>query len=625
MGTKSLILLASLWAAFPGLIRAASTYETDLKPVLEKYCYKCHNDEKAKAGVNLARFQTGASLYLDPLLWENVVRQIRDRTMPPEGKPHPETSEHVALLEGLQALLDNPDPKIVKPDPGRAAVRRLTHAEYNNTVHDLFGITWRPADDFPSDGGGGGGFDNNAGTLFVPPILLEKYLRAADRILREAPATNLFTGQPVWYATDTGKARDNLRWFLRRAWRRPAEPADIDRLIGLYRQERVSGRNFQEALKAAYRAALISPRFLFRIEQDHPGEAPQKVDGWELASRLSYFLWSSTPDSALLAAAEKGSLQTQAGLEFEVRRMMADPKSRRFSEQFVGQWLGTKTLASVAAPDGGRYPEFTPALREAMKAEPVELFQSLLDNNLSVLKLLDVSYTFVNRDLAKLYGLPEVKDTNLVKVNLPDRRRGGIATMAAVLTQTSYPLRTSPVLRGKWILEEVLGTPPPPPPPLVATLPDDDHRTKEGQTFRQRLEKHRKDPNCAACHARLDPLGFCLENFDAVGRWRGTIDGVPVDASGELVTGEKVDGPLGLKKVLLARQDLFLRHLASKALAYSLGRGLEYYDTPTVKEILKAIEPGEYRAGDLVLQIVRSLPFQYRRGADAKPLEVAGK
>jgi hypothetical protein len=370
---------------------------------------------------------------------------------------------------------------------------------------------------------------------------------------------------------------------------------------------------------------LVSPRFLFRLERDRPGVVPQRVDDYELASRLSYFLWLSTPDSALLAAAGQGTLHDPKVLEFEVRRMLADPKARRFSEQFVGQWLGTKSLATVAAPDGGRFPEFTPALREAMKAEPVELFQSLLEENLSVLKLLDVSYTFANQDLAKLYGLPGVTGTNLVKVNLPDRRRGGITGMAAVLTQTSYPLRTSPVLRGKWILEEVLGTPPPPPPPLVATLPDDDRRTVEGQTFRQRLEKHRKDPNCAACHARLDPLGFCLENFDAVGRWRTAIDGVPVDASGELVTGEKVAGPEALKKVLLARQDLFLRHLTGKLLAFSLGRGLEYYDAPVVKGIMKTVEPGGYRSEDLVLQIVQSLPFQYRRGADTQPVEVTGK
>ncbi|HTI73066.1 MAG TPA: DUF1592 domain-containing protein [Candidatus Limnocylindria bacterium] len=615
MGT----LLASQWLAWAG----GPVLEGPVRESLEKYCFKCHNEQKAKAGINLVKFDTTASLYLDPPVWENVVRQLRDRAMPPEGKTQPSTEERVALMEGLQALLDNPDPRYVKPDPGRVGAHRLTHSEYNNTVRDLLGVTLRPADTFPSDGGGGGGFDNNADTLFVPPILLEKYLHAADDVLRAAQPTNLFVAQPAWYRPDVTTARRNLSWFLRRAWRRPANKADVERFLVLYKKERQAGRAFQESLKAAYRAALISPRFLFRVEQDRPGVVPQRLDDFELASRLSYFLWSSMPDEALLKRAEQKTLGDPKVLENEVRRMLASPKAHAFSEQFVGQWLGTKSLATVAAPDGGRYPQFTPALREAMKAEPVALFESLLDDNASLLQLIDAPYTFVNGDLAKLYGLPEVAGTNLVKVNLPDRRRGGITGMAAILTQTSYPQRTSPVLRGRWILEEVMGTPPPPPPPLVATLADDDRRSKEGETFRQRLERHRKDPNCAACHSRLDPLGFCLENFDAIGRWRDTIDGAPVDASGQLVTGEKIDGPLALKKVLLAKQDLFLRHVTSKALAYALGRGLEYYDAATVKEIIKAIEKDGYRTTDLVVEVVKSLPFQYRRGTEAKPLQLA--
>ena len=255
----------------------------------------------------------------------------------------------------------------------------------------------------------------------------------------------------------------------------------------------------------------------------------------------------------------------------------------------------------------------TPAMRDAMAAEPVEFVDSLIRNNGSVLDLLDANYTFANAALAALYGLTNVTTTQLIRVALPDRTRGGVTGMAAVLTQTSYPLRTSPVLRGKWILEEVLGTPPPPPPPLVATLPPDD-KVREGQTFRQRLEAHRKNPNCSACHARLDPLGFALENFDPIGRWRTEVDGKAVDAGGTLSNGDVVQGPAELKDALLARKSLFVRHLTEKLLAYALGRGLEHYDIPTVKSVVTKVAADDYRLDTLILEIARSYPFLWRRG-----------
>ena len=293
--------------------------------------------------------------------------------------------------------------------------------------------------------------------------------------------------------------------------------------------------------------------------------------------------------------------------------MLRDPKAQVLAEQFTGQWLGTKTLATTSHPDRNRFPQFNDALRNAMMAEPVEFFAALLRDDASLLQLLDAKFTFVNTDLARLYGLANVTATNFVRVALPDRRRGGIVGMAAVLTKTSYPLRTSPVLRGKWILEEVLGTPPPPPPPLVKTLPADDQK-REGLTFRQQLEQHRKDANCAGCHSRMDPLGFALENFDAIGAWRDQVGGQPVDASGVLVNGDPVDGIIGLKEALLARKQLFLRHLAGKMLAYGLGRGLEYYDSPAVKQITERVAASDYRATTLILEVVRSYPFQWRRG-----------
>lgn len=603
----------------------AADFKSDLHPLLDRYCFSCHNDKKAKGGVNLAKFTNSASLYRDPKLWETALRQVEERTMPPEGKnsKQPTQEERLTLTETLGHLLDNPEPGAIPLDPGVKVAHRLSRSEYNNTVRDLLGVTIRPADDFPADGGGGGGFDNNADTLFVPPILLEKYLAAADDVL--AAATNrVIVEKPVWYASDRSTAVKNIRIFVRKAWRRPVTDDELNRLAGVYEKARKAGANFDVGVKAACKAALVSPNFIFRIERDPAGKAPGAINPHELASRLSYFLWSSMPDDALSALADSGRLTNESVLEAQVTRMLADPKARALPEQFVGQWLGTKTLAAVAAPDQGKFPEFTTELKNAMIAEPVEFFADMLARDTSLLELIDSDHVWVNGDLAKLYDLKGVTGTNFVRVRLDDRKRGGITGMAAVLTQTSYPRRTSPVLRGKWLLEEVLGTPPPPPPPLVATLPSDDKK-KDGLTFRQRLEEHRKDPNCAACHSRLDPLGFALENFDPIGRWRTKIDGEAVDASGELVGGEKVNGPVALKKALLARKNLFIRHVTEKMLAYALGRGLEYYDIPAVKKIADDLADDNYRSTRLISEIIKSVPFRMRRGAEFEEAAVAAK
>jgi hypothetical protein len=297
--------------------------------------------------------------------------------------------------------------------------------------------------------------------------------------------------------------------------------------------------------------------------------------------------------------------------------MLRDPRAAALADGFAGQWLRVRELYASAQPDPKRYPEFTPALREAMYREPVALFDAVARGDRSVLELLDARYTFVNEDLAKLYGIPNVTGPAMRKVPLADGRRGGVLTTAAVLTLTSYPQRTSPVLRGKWVLEQVLGTPAPPPPQNVATLPPDD-APKEGLTFRQRLEKHREKPECAGCHSRMDPLGFGLENFDAIGRWRTGIAGAPVDASGVMADGTKFSGPGELKAYLLAhgRED-FVRHLTEQMLSYALGRGLGPADAPAVRRITEALEKDGYRSGTLIQGVVDSYPFLYRRNEGA--------
>jgi len=585
-----------------------------IRPLLVEYCLDCHDNDTQKGGVNLARFTSDRSLHQEVRLWENALRQIEEKVMPPRNKAQPDADQFHLLVDLLGQVLANPDPEWLPRDPGVKVVHRLSRTEYNNTIQDLLGIDLKPADRFPPDGGGGGGFDNNADTLFVPPILMERYLVAAEEVLAATPRENLIQEEPVWYTPERWSVRRNIERFARRALRRPASHEDMARYEALYRRARAEGADFEQSIRVVFKAMLVSPRFLFRVEMDQPGSGPVRLDDFELASRLSYFLWSTMPDEALLRAAESGGLSRSEEWDRQVRRMLDHPKAKALGENFTGQWLGTRSLAQKANPNLNLFPQYTVELRNAMVSEPVEMFDGLIRDNASLLNLLDADYTYVNGRLAEFYGLPVVPGEQFQKVSLPDRRRGGVLGMAAVLTQTSYPRRTSPVLRGKWILEEILGTPPPPPPPLVATLPPDD-RVREGQTLRQRLEAHRKKESCAACHARLDPMGFALENFDAIGRWRDQIDGKPVDASSELPGGQVVDGPESLKKALMDRRHLFLRHMTEKMLAYALGRGLEHYDMPVVKEIADQVERDGYAVRSLILQITRSLPFQYRRPA----------
>jgi hypothetical protein len=387
----------------------------------------------------------------------------------------------------------------------------------------------------------------------------------------------------------------------------------VGRLLNLFDRAAKRGANFEDAVKITLKAVLVSPNFLYRVERDQKSVRPYPISDYELASRLSYFLWASMPDDTLFALAAKKKLGDPAVLDAQVRRMLANPKSKAFSDSFTGQWLRVRDLYTVANPDARRFPQFTPALRDAMYRETITFFDDVVRNDRSVLNLLDARYTFLNEDLARHYGVPGVTGKQMRRVALADGRRGGVLTQASVLTLTSYPQRTSPVLRGKWVLEEILGTPAPPPPAVVATLSPDD-APKEGLTFRQRLEKHREQPACASCHSRMDPLGFGLENFDAIGRWRDTIGDVPVDAAGTMATGEKFSGPAELKRYLLAsRKDLFVRNLSERMLSYALGRGLEPHDLPAVRKITTRVEQNGYRGATLVAEIVKSYPFQYRK------------
>ncbi len=608
-------LRLSILASVLVLARAdAADFAKDVRPLLETYCFKCHGADKAKAGVKLHDAADLAALYRDPVMWDKVLTELRDEAMPPDDKPQPSADERKRLVAWLDRALNDPDPASVPRDPGKPVLHRLSKHEYNNTIRDLLGIDTHPADEFPPDGGGGGGFDNNSATLFTPPVLVEKYLAVATKLLAATKPERLIVARPNAALKKTDAARTNISRFVARAFRRPVEPAQIELLLKLFAQADARGESFDDAVRYSLRGVLVSPDFLFRVEVPR-GLNAAPISDYELASRLSYFLWASMPDDELFRIAYAGTLRQPAVLEAQVKRMLLDPKARALAENFAGQWLRVDELTTSAQPDAKRFPDYTPALRDAMLAEPIEFFHALLRENGSLLRILDADYTYANEPLAKLYGLDGVTGDAFRRVALKDRNRGGVATMGAVLTLTSYPRRTSPVLRGKWILEQILGTPPPPPPPLVESLPTND-KPKDGMTLRQQLEKHRTKAECAGCHKRMDPLGFGLENFDAIGRWRTEIAGQPLDASGEMVSGEKFTGPAELKAILLKQKDVFARNVTEKMYAYALNRGIESYDVPTVRRSAKALASADYRVNTLVLEIVKSYPFQYRRGGE---------
>ena len=414
-------------------------------------------------------------------------------------------------------------------------------------------------------------------------------------------------------AEEAACARGILSALARRAYRRPVTGADVERLLAFYHRGRAAG-GFDAGVEMAIRRLLVSPEFLFRVERDPEGAAAgevYRVSDLELASRLSFFLWSSIPDDELLAAAERGELGAPAVFEAQVERMLADPRSAALVDNFAGQWLTLRNAAAVR-PDEDAFPDFGEGLRQAFRRETELLFDSVLREDRSALDLLAADYTFVNERLARHYGIPNVRGSHFRRVALADETRGGLLGHGSILTVTSYANRTSPVNRGKWVLENVLGTPPPPPPPDVPDL--ETAAGGKALSMREAMEQHRANPVCASCHRLMDPLGLSLENFDAIGRWRGRSETRgAIDAAGELPDGTPFDGPAGLKAALLRHPDRFVTTVTEKLLIYALGRGLEYYDAPAVRAIVRDAAGDGYRLSSLVRGVVRSAPFQMRR------------
>ncbi len=431
-----------------------------------------------------------------------------------------------------------------------------------------------------------------------------------------APATDspsrraIFSCRPGPALSEQACATQIISRLARRAYRRPVTAADTAPLLQLYAMGRKEGGSFDAGIETALRAILVSPSFLFRVERD-PVAQPHRVSEFELASRLSFFLWSSIPDDELLKTAEQGRLR--ATLPAQVRRMLADPKSRALVDNFAGQWLQLRNLPNWR-PDPDKFKDFDDSLRAAMQRETEHFFDYIVREDRSVIDFLAADYTFLNERLARHYGVKGVRGPHFRKVTLTDGNRGGLLTHASILTVSSYPTRTSPVLRGKWILENILATPPPPPPPNVPDL--EAKAANSAKDLRAALEKHRANGACASCHARLDPLGFSLENYDAIGKFRAEEDGAKVDATGSLPGGINFVGAPGLKKVLLERQDYFVECISEKLLTYALGRGLEHFDLPVVRQIRRQTAAKQHRFSELVLAVVNSVPFQMRRSPE---------
>jgi hypothetical protein len=761
-------------AALPSGRMTETSFDSTVRPFLAKYCTGCHGAAKPKAGLNLTSFADERSARRQHRVWERVAEYVESGLMPPEERAQPSREERVRLMQWIK---DSPAAIDCGRtfDPGRVTIRRLNRAEYNNTIRDLFGIDFRPADDFPSDDVGYG-FDNIGDVLSMSPILMEKYLKAAETISEQAIAAGTKTRLPVviwdgpkleasggspadddgrmlasdgeisvshqlpasgeyvlrirasgdqagpepvriavrvdgkelkrfdvtvrrgdwqectfhqklrqgkrrlsvaflndYYRPDdpdprkrdrnlivqliqlegplhtagaplpdshrriivqTARSRHEvpaaahavLERFASRAYRRPVPEGELSRLMKLVDLAVEHGDSFERGIQVAVQAILVSPQFLFRIELDSrssrgnggrnatggDGIVSVPIDDFEAASRLSYFLWSTMPDDELFRLATLGKLRSRENIEQQVLRMIKDPKAQALIDNFAAQWLQLRNLKTVS-PDRSRFPSFDEPLRAAMLRETELFFGAVVHGDLSILNFLDSDFTYANERLARHYGWSSIKGEQFRRVKLRGHTRGGLLTQASILTATSNPTRTSPVKRGKWVLEQLLGTPPPPPPADAPPFKEE-QKASSATSLRQQMEQHRAKASCAICHSRMDPLGFGLENYDAIGAWRDKDGKLPIDSSGTLPSGPTFRGPEQLKAILKSRSHEFARCLTVKMLTYALGRGLEDYDHCAVDKIVERVIAANYRFSALVQGIVESDPFLKRRG-----------
>lgn len=582
---------------------------------LRSHCDACHGGDAPIVGFRTDDLKGVESLGRRPEAWLSLASRVANGEMPPKGSPSPSRDERLEFVAWVEDAWRTQACEAGLELPG-APFRRLNRDEYSAMVRDLLDIQIDVSEMLPVDGPGGEGFDNAAETLFVSPLLTEKYLDAAkfalDVASKEFKSRRLLLiGRPGGGATEPDAVRKILARFLPRAFRRPVTQDTVKAYVRLFRKARRRGLEFEPAVLFAMRSALVSPSFTFHVTTAAGGPDLRQ---YALASRLSYFLWGSMPDELLLDLAAQGVLDEPSVLARLVPRMLRDDRALEFSTRFVEQWLRTRELEGAGGPDAELFPEYAASaeLRGDIRLQPVFFFREVFRENRSLLEFLDSRGTVLTKGLIEHMGLPMKKEQDGKNPNwmeLPEGSgRGGLLGMPAIAALASHPHRTSPVLRGVWVLDSVLGTPPPPPPPDVPELPEPASGTQVA-TGRDLLAAHSRNPACASCHDRIDPIGVALENYDVVGRWRDEDAGQAVDASGRLPDGTRLEGPMDLKRALLDRKTMFVRNLARRMLGYALGRGLTAADACAVEKIVKEVAARDYSAWSLVRHIVLSEQF----------------
>jgi mono/diheme cytochrome c family protein len=781
---RSVCVKFTAWGAIATLsavssLRAdpATSYNQEILPLLENYCFQCHGDGDAKGGFSLEDFKDLDAHLVDRKHWLPVWQNVRSQVMPPSDKDQPSVEEKRKLLTWIEQSVFKLDPN--NPDPGRVTIRRLNRTEYRNAVYDLLGVEFDTFEAFPPDDTGYG-FDNIGAVLSMSPLLMEKYVMAADEVVARAlpdgaeaqvprvdlagknfkdsgdpqvdgdwlpfakevtvrleqeiqwdgdyqvkveysihGATEATTDEALLTVTAGGQkvgettlgwdqrrvielagkvplqkgrqtfevslaprrrplpaeeelfvkiqrvivqgplggeqkelakgyrsifvdgpapedaagreryARRIMRSFVSRAFRKPIDEQTIDRLIAIVNEvSKEPDKTFQDGIKQAIATCLASPRFLFRVEIQPEPNNPAKIvplDEYSLAARLSFFLWGSIPDDELLSLAFNKKLREN--LSAQIDRMLKDPRSQRLVTNFVGQWLQTRDVERVpvvprsilaSATNREAANAFDPRLRGDMQRETELLFEHLLRADRPAEELISASYSFLNERLAKFYGIDGVRGEEFRQVDLAAHpERGGVLTQGSFLMVTSNATRTSAVKRGLFVLDNLLGTPAPPPPPDIPALEEAATAGAAQPTQRELMEIHRKNPDCRSCHARMDPIGLGLENFNALGQFRTEEHGKPIDASGKLLTGEKFSDVAALKEILAGtRKQDFYRCLSEKLLTFAIGRGIEYYDATTIDALTTRLTASDGRLRELIYGIVESAPFQQRRGDD---------
>ncbi|MEZ6088428.1 MAG: DUF1592 domain-containing protein [Pirellulaceae bacterium] len=586
-----------------------------VEPFVKKYCISCHGT-RPEAGINLQSAISSPGATSSSLHWKKAVANVKVHDMPPDyADKLPTEDERRQFIEWIGNL------KYLAPrDPGPFVIRRLSKVEYGNTLHDLYGVDSSIAASLPEEVVGEGYLNS------ISPLQSELFLDIANKVLDQVVAPE---GQPPTAVQNRlfGKlpsddvdlregARSVARSLARDAYRRPPTKAELDVLVGIFDLGRENKLSYTASLSLMWKAILVSPQFLFITPA---GEADTKgsvvpLDDYQLASRLSYLLWSAPPDAELSALADNGQLHEPKVLRAQVERLLENERSRALFDSFGAQWLGIGGLRDQTF-DPELFPQMTAELRGAMMDEARLFFDGIVRENQSVSRLVDSDVTFLNEPLAELYGIEQsVKGLAMRRVKLENPNRGGILGMPATLATSSLPNRTSPVKRGVWVLEQVLGERVPPPPPDVPELDDQEEQSMEGLTLRERTELHRTDPNCANCHKVLDPIGFGLENFDAIGRWRELDDvGVAIDSTGELPSGERFSTPADLKQILAKREPALARNLTQRLMAFALARHLEGYDEIVIDQLMVKIAEDDYRVRSIITEVITSYLFTHRR------------